>query len=97
MKRYAIVAVVCALAIPVALAEGAGDTTEGSCPPGSHFEVTVTKPNGDTSTLTVERDLRDLPPGSYVTADGGGHISAYQDGTIQASGGEVDILCHPPH
>ena len=97
MKRYAIVAVVCALAIPVALAEGAGGTTEGSCPPGSHFKVTVTSPNGEVSTLEIQRDLRDLPPGAYVTADGGGsQIRVNQDGAVQASGGKVDILCIRP-
>jgi hypothetical protein len=53
------------------------------CPPGSHFIVTA--PDG--STLEIRRDIRDLPPGAYITAGG---IRVSRDGVVK--GGKVECI-----
>jgi hypothetical protein len=80
--RYAIAIVAASLALGGATYAVAQDD-EPACPPGSHF--IITEPDG--STLEIRRDIRELPPGAYITAGG---IRVDRDGVV--TGGTVECI-----
>jgi hypothetical protein len=79
---FGVTAVVVAGGTAYAIAQDR-DFVADVCPPGSHF--IVTEPDG--STLEIRRDIRDLPPGAYITAGG---IRVSRDGVVK--GGKVECI-----
>jgi hypothetical protein len=99
-KRYAIVAAIVALAVPVyALAEGGGTVTR-TCDPSEWIKVTVTQPNGDVGTTVVKRlpppDAQGRPSTLVGTSNDAERVTVDSNGNVKASGGEVVVECITP-